>query len=622
MSNCSFQQGLKSRLWVIDIPMRMRDDFVKLVTQWKACSGEEWTIKRLKSLKVDLFRMKGGLPTLTWVRKNRKGNWKGVIGMLFRYAGKSDKNFRKVVQTFMCYTMFQFTEASPSQVKKFTSSLSAHPPSIDGSFLTDLHRSVKNSWSRIRLNPGKDCSLLTYRGSPSKWKPSQDFRSVRQDSHLFHDLFPFEKQWGQDLLNQFNDQFRPVLEGIQFNPAVPMFTSGHKVDPLQVFGGKVGFIQEPGGKLRSVASPFLVFQLALKPLGDSLYRFVRTLPWDCTHNQNKPIPVLQDKLRRRMTVHSVDLSSATDYFPLEFQLTVLRALMGNIPDIDLFEIISRSNWVSPVGTVRWFRGQPLGLYPSFACFTICHGILLWYLNNCSWNDDFYVVGDDVVILNDNLHAKYIEILKLWSCPISTDKSISSKTICEFAGKVITSSCVFPQYKWREMSNDNFVDICRQLGKKSRILLTKKQKQVFDLIANLVAPIGLNFSYPGSNYLEMTKKTLETLGSKEERILDSLVDIREVITGNLYRSPTNNSPYQLDRPTPNQSWIKRVIETFDEKVDGVLSRILSWYTTKRKHDLASVPDSVHDCTLPPAVPVLTRITALDRLRSRLGLDHPR
>jgi hypothetical protein len=622
MSKCSFEQAMMSRLWVIDIPIRMRDLFIKLVSQWKACSGEEWTIKRLKSLKTDLFRIRGGLPPLSWVRKNRKGNWKGVIGMLFRYAKVSDKNFRKVVQTLMCYTMFQFTEASPSQVKKFTSSLASNPPSIDGEFLNGVHIAIKKLQNKIWLNPGKDQSILTYRGCPSKRKPSQDFRSVPQDSHLMHDLFPFEKQWGQDLLDTFPNMFKHVLEGIDFQPIAPMFSSVRKVDPLQVFGGKVCFIQEPGGKLRSVASPFLVYQLALKPLGDALYRFARTLPWDCTHNQNKPIPVLQDRLKRRMKVHSVDLSSATDYFPLEFQLTVLRALLGNIPDIDLFEVISRSNWVSPVGTVRWYRGQPLGLYPSFACFTISHGMLLWYLNGCKWEESFYVVGDDVVILDDDLHMKYIEILELWSCPISQDKSISSQSICEFAGKVITDSCVFPQYKWREMSNDNFVDICRQLGKRSRILLTHQQRKVFDLIKHCTAPLGLNFSFNGSNLSEMEKLTLSTFGAKNERVLDSLVDIRGLIHGNLYRSPENKSPYQLPRPSPNQGWIKRTIETFDEKVNGVLSSILSWYTTKRKHDLASVPDSVGDTSLPPAVPELSRITALDRYRSRLGLNNPR
>jgi hypothetical protein len=615
MSISSLKRGLTTRLWVIDIPPNQRTRFSDLVIKWVECSGEEWTIKRLKSLKVDLFRMRAGLPPLTWVRKNRDGKWRGVLGTLFRYASLSEKNFRKVVQTLMCYTVFKHSKVTASQVKKFTTALRAAPPQISESFLREFSNSFRPKHFRS-VDRGKDVSILSYRGSPSKRKPSRGFRSVPQDSNILDDLFLFEKEWGRQLSSSFPDLYGRVTEGLDHRPIQPPWQGGGvDVDPIQVFGGKIAFLQEPGGKLRSVASPFLVHQLALQHFGDAVYELARILPWDCTHDQSLPIPVLQNRLREGKTVHSVDLSAATDYFPLEVQEAAMRSLFGNIPDIHLFGCLSRSQWLSPLGTIRWRRGQPLGLYPSFAVFTVTHGMLLKFLRGKKWRKDnpsFYVLGDDVVILEDDLYHRYLETLESWSCPHSPDKSISSNQICEFAGKVITGESVTPQYKWREMSNDNFVDITRQLGIRSRILLTKNQKAVFDKIKHCTLPLGLNFSYPGSSLESMEQLTRQTLCLSERSVLDSLVDLAPVVNKNLYDSETPSGG--LLKPTvPEMDTLLAKVKAFDEKADQVLGKILQWFVSDQRRNLSSVPEGAQPNAglLPTAVLQPSRITALDR-----------
>lgn len=612
MTNLSLEQGLRTRMWVIGIPPTYRHEFVTMVLRWHRCSGVEWTVKRLKSLKVDLYRRRAGLLPLTWVRKNRKGDLGGCIGGLFRYADKSETNFRKVIQALMIFSVFKHTKPSDSQVKKFTTALRAAPPSIEG--MQKFYTSARRIFGGQTVDRREDVSLIFYRGSSSKRKPSKAMRSVAQDSFVLDDAeLLMQSSWGVDLVHNFQGLFGPVFRGLNLHPIVPPYYGSHitNVDPYQTIGGKIAFLQEPGLKLRSVASPHLAYQLALRHFGSAVYALARTLPWDCTHDQSKPVQTLQDHLRKGSTVHSVDLSSATDYFPLEVQCDLMKALFGNIDDIALFEHLSKSTWISPIGAVRWNRGQPLGLYPSFAVFTVTHGLLLWYLNGCSWNKDFFVVGDDVVILNDRLHQKYLQILDEWGCPYSPEKSISSNQISEFAGKVFTSNMVIPQYKWNEMSNDNFLDIARQLGHRSRILLTKRQRAVFDIVKNCTEPLGLNFSYPGSDLASMEALTLKTFGPENEKVLESLMDQSSIVWKNLLGSHSNPSSRLVKPTSVDTDFVLNHLSTFDEKVRKVLREILPWFLLQDPRLFSGVPEAVGITDLPPAILQPSRVTTLDR-----------
>ena len=211
------------------------------------------------------------------------------------------------------------------------------------------------------------------------------------------------------------DGAKLMLGGIIQHEGIP------KLDLSKLTAGNIGFIQEPGGKARCVASPFRIYQRVLQPLGDALFSILKDLPWDCTFDQSKAFPVIQKALRKSHTVHCVDLSSATDYFPLDIQMDVLRAIFGSQELIDLFSDLSRAVWRTNKPyqpTVGWKRGQPMGLYPSFASFGLTHGLLLLTLSKGYYHGQFFVVGDDVVILDDKLAKAYQEVLKLLECPFS------------------------------------------------------------------------------------------------------------------------------------------------------------------------------------------------------------
>jgi len=586
------------------------------------CSGVEWTVKRLKSLKVDLYRTRSNLSLLSQVKKGPDGLPYGVIGSLFRYALKSEQNFQSVIHTLMVYSVFKNYKLSDSQRQKFVSAVSAATNQASEAFYIAFTKHVK-SLNRKVLHVSDPYPILNYRGSDSKKSPIPGCRSVTQHGAGLSSLAYFAESSAHfELWNRYNSIYKHVTSGIDI-PKLYNVCRGFA--DRNVYGGEVHFLQEPGLKLRAIASPYLVHQVALQPLGATLYHHMRTLPWDCTHDHSKPVSALQTHLSRKKVVHSVDLSNATDYFPLEVQVRMLKVLLGNHPSIDLFVEISRSQWKSTIGTIRWTQGQPLGLYPSFASFGLAHGYLLSMLLDKKYNNEFYVLGDDVVILDDSLYHRYIETLDILGCPYSPDKSISSSELCEFGGKVITSTRVHPSYKWREVSNDNFLDLVRNYGRKAVALLSPLQKRIVEKVQHLVEPIGLNWSFEGSNLEVMTRAT-DSIYRQMERDEQSLTGLSKVIHKNLYSVPAHMRVTfaRMLKSSLDTEVLLQQTKTFDEKVIATLQLIFpeEWVTAILNANLvggySGVPRAVGVTDLPLDQETPSRVTTLDRYRKLLNL----
>jgi hypothetical protein len=451
----------------------------------------------------------------------------------------SRKRFNIILQALNIYTLFTNLEETKSQLDKFIKGVQCESPlGLPENFIETYKRYVSRLIPRAQVKRGGN-SLLEYRGSDQKWAPQfHSEKRVRQSKDILAEMHYGDGIENYNFAWRYNALYAPVTKGVVGPTSRP-----DKINPdPHLYGGEVHFLQEPGLKMRAIASPYRIHQLALKPIGDSIYNVVRKLEWDCTYDQSRATPWIQKSLSAGKTVHSIDLTGATDYFPLEIQVITLRAIFGDIIDINLIEEISQLRWKSKHGDIQWKRGQPLGLYPSFGMFTLTHGLLLSFLLDREYDHQFFVVGDDVIILDDDLYHSYIALLAMMDCPWSPEKSLSSNILSEFAGKIILSDAVLPSYKWRKVSNDNFLDICKNLGPKSAVLLTKAQRRVFDSVKHLVEPIGLNISYPGSNLTKMWLETDRFLRKCEKHAMRSLVDLTRVVHRNSYESST---PYLLD-----------------------------------------------------------------------------
>jgi hypothetical protein len=632
------------RLHVFGIPPVWHRQFSASVDRWVHCSGKDWTVKRLKSLKVDLYRVRSGLKPLTPAATRKDGTFRGVIGSLFRYANKSERNFQSVIYTLMVYSLFKHEKITQAQQEKWVAAVTCDNSSISDMIHSRLAIYLNHQFKGLKLTLGLPRPIITHRGSMSKRAPLLDNKSVPQGNSGLAALGYFSTGVHYDLWRRYSSLYSHVSEGVDIHSLKYCVNDAIFPDHQQVWGGNIAFLQEPGLKLRAIASPYLVHQEALRPLGMALYSFMKTLPWDCTHDQNKPVSFVQAALSSKRTIHSVDLSNATDYFPLELQLRVLQTLIGHHQSIDLFSEISRSLWKSPIGNIRWTKGQPLGLYPSFAAFGLTHGILLASLLRKEYEGEFFVVGDDVVILDDSLYAKYIELLDNLRCPYSPDKSLSSNELCEFAGKIITSTSVLPSYKWRELSDDNFIDIVRNYGRRAVSLLSSAQREVVDKVKHLTLPIGLNWSFEGSNLEVMTRNTLAVYKQidRDEQSLTELYSTmmrnfyslseeengRRKMTLSLQRYPHSNvrdlALVECLYKAIDTAKLQTISSTFDEKVTVTLKQVFpeEWVTAIRENSLlggyAGVPRAVGLTNLPLATMEPGRATLLDRLRRILDL----
>jgi len=622
--NAQFESGLSLRLSVTGIPPYLVNDICSSIMRLARCSGVVYAIERVKALKQLLI--KGGDVPSGFAR-NRSGDLKGVFGSLLRWGRKSESNFGKVLQAFMSYTYFSFEKPTSAQKRKFRAAVSSDKPdNLSSEFHRDFALSLRRTFGRQTIQRDGTNKLITFRGSSSRFRPGLSglFPRSSTDSGIVDYCTLLQVPSFRKIFKEYSELFRPVFDGIDVNSYTnSMFIKDVSLDQrtrsqnYPATGGEVHFLMQEGGKMRSIASPHLVFQLALQPLGSSIYSIVQSLPWDCTFDQSKAVPFVQSALQQGSTVHSVDLSSATDHFPMTLQLSCLRSLFGNQPDIELFLKISRLHWLtSENDMIRWKRGQPLGLYPSFGSFTMTHGFLLWYLNNQSFNNDFFVLGDDVIILNNDLYVKYIACLDTMSCPWSSEKSISSTKLGEFAGKLITSSSVIPMMKYKKLSNDNFLDICRLLGPRSRVLLSNPQKKVYDDVCHLLPPFGLNFSYPGSSYLKMMEAT-EKAWKPSDAVVASLMGLSSVVRKNIYgKRIVQNVPTDLEN-------LLKLLSTFDEKVVEVLQSLVPWEFWKRfqgspiLEGYAGVPSAINDDVVLPLKSMPLRVTTLKRYQAILA-----
>jgi hypothetical protein len=440
-------------------------------------------------------------------------------------AKRSDENLSRCLSLLNIYTSIILDERTSNQESKFVSGVAAKPAKVSNRFVGSLLNAA------AAIPPPSEKVEEPRWFLDSEWSLQRRTPSVGVSSNGTLDMFVTRPEKGgvtdsalQLLAGVSGGDLLSLLEHYPFLGKVlkdlGIFSSRSLVDKLGnkshertgLLGGTVSFIQEAGGKLRAVANPYRWWQSALDPLANSIHDVLRTCPWDCTHNQVLPFKSVQASLKAGDEWFSVDISSATDHFPLEYQMEVLRFVFQGdelAQDmISLFHELSRLPWWyrsldGQVQTIRWQKGQPMGLRPSFGSFALTHGLVLLALNDGKWNEDFWVLGDDVIIRGEKLHRRYRYFLQRHEIPVAEVKTLRGR-YAEFASMIITPSKVIPVYKWRRSTPDNFVDLARLWGPSSLVLFTKRAQKVLKKLANVPDiygglgwgdPLQLNYQVP-------------------------------------------------------------------------------------------------------------------------------
>jgi hypothetical protein len=151
--------------------------------------------------------------------------------------------------------------------------------------------------------------------------------------------------------------------------------------------GKLCFLEEAAGKVRTIAIGDVFSQWLLKPIHDVLFELLKT--WesvDGTFNQQRAVDNFAGKGYKE--IFSYDLSKATDTIPNRLYLPIVSTIWGEgqakawlslLVDRD-FTVASRKGLrVQPeVSSVRYTRGQPMGFLSSWAALAVLHHLVIQY----------------------------------------------------------------------------------------------------------------------------------------------------------------------------------------------------------------------------------------------------
>jgi len=249
----------------------------------------------------------------------------------------------------------------------------------------------------------------------------------------------------QDLLN-FDYPMMDRLFKITTNDGIDFFSKNYseafnkmiKPSKLRTLG-KISFVKDPECKLRIIAISDYFSQLYLKPIHNKIMNKLQNLPCDRTYTQS---PFNKWEINNE-NFWSLDLSSATDRFPVELQ----KRLMARIFDMKLAQawqsILQERVFSTPEGyQLKYSTGQPMGTYSSWSVFTLTHHLVVYYCAQlCGYKnfDQYIILGDDIVIKNDKVAKKYIDIIKGLGVELSMQKTHVSSNTYEFAKRWIQES---------------------------------------------------------------------------------------------------------------------------------------------------------------------------------------
>nr|QIS88024.1 MAG: RNA-dependent RNA polymerase [Davis virus] len=436
-----------------------------------ANNGPEWVANRLKGLQA-YYAGTDDFPG--WVRRRTRHD--GLLkptGWLGSLVGSKTKPDTIITVLSTVRGAMVFDKPTHKQLVKWSSSVTEPPlpkqfrvPSIRGlqSLEHDLVRRVKKlktfgpddihgsrypkgvSDGVIRRGRGLDMSGLYH-----AWK----------DSILFAPTlaWSFQDQSGVRIPGMSQAKSRPILnrlrkEAPDAKRKVPSKKrSGRasvRVDEYPV--GHISFLQEPFGKLRTVANPNRFVQWQLTPLGETLSDWINHQPGIYNLCQEEGIQWIQDQLDQGIRLTSADLSSASDtldFRPITHALQEAGHEMRK--HLEYFEQISEMPWYitsdearSFMGrdTVRWKQGQPLGLRPSFPVLSITNWLAarqaVIQVDGKEAHPDnppFCIVGDDIVI-HTRYGRAYQEQIAALGGVANVDKACESETQAEFCSRLI------------------------------------------------------------------------------------------------------------------------------------------------------------------------------------------
>ena len=477
---------IRARARLLAMPKRILELCIDDIEKWYNSNGPEWTVDRLKYIKQCAIRYltMDELPPVDsehWFKKNSQGLFYGHWGSILKLMKSRPKTTALFLQ---CYTVFARKGLPNSRmIEKYKNTLEK-PFSGSRDELNAFNKQLQENTSRIARKYFHN--LLHDVSVPNNYL---------LDARANNDLQTEELLWSvQDYLtSEFGsistgvfDWILPALglDGYQIpnyqkqEELLKSIMPNYKVKPFRM--ANINWINEPGLKERVVADYVKVLEFLTKPFGEKLYEIIRQVPWDATYFEDVAYKQIQNVLTGYKQgssgkAYCFDLSKATDRFPLSTQLAVLRGLnplMGRnfTEQMELFEYSCYLPAELPDGQLtHWEVGQPMGAFPSFALFSLSHGMVCMnYLiqHNIPYRNQFVVHGDDIVIFDKELADYYQKYIGISGAEINMFKTIQSSEYVEFNSRLISADRIIQFPKWKPVTPASLLDQVSTWGTKA------------------------------------------------------------------------------------------------------------------------------------------------------------
>nr|WES13897.1 putative RNA-dependent RNA polymerase [Puccinia striiformis mitovirus 2] len=201
-------------------------------------------------------------------------------------------------------------------------------------------------------------------------------------------------------------------------------------DPIKA---RLVWIKDKELKIRSIGIGNYWYQNALQGIHDSVMEALRRIPEDMTFHQGDALRILKKPVGH--SYWSLDLTAATDRFPLWFQKFVLTYAFS--PAVaDSWTHLMSTEFSSRYGKIRYAVGQPMGYLSSWAVFALSHHYVVYLAAKRaglrSHRGLYVLLGDDIVIAHDDLAREYKNIIHHLGVGLSESKTHQSENLFEFA----------------------------------------------------------------------------------------------------------------------------------------------------------------------------------------------
>ena len=535
-AGCNPISILRARARELKLPSNTINSCINDIESWYHKNGPEWTVKRLKFVKQCCinYMTSGEKPPTdaeVWFKKNKNGLLYGPWSTIMKLFIVNPKETAKFIQF---YTVFaESGEPSSKSIKAYQSDIEKP---FSGCSLT--LKSTNDSLSQHVVSILNDYVEDLVPEEPIQAvKPEQHillygrFNNKSHKEEKFYELFDFlSSGFGRTIFYKYG-WVRKTL-GLQ-HVSIPTRIEAVLPKSFLQFGFKqtvypmcnIRWIFEPGMKDRVVADYSKTLECLIYPMGKYLYKIVKQVPWDATYHEDRAFQTIQYNLKQGKKGYSFDLSKATDRFPLELQATVLKSLskvlgkyFTDMSDIYLASCKEPARLPNGVMT-RWSVGQPMGSYPSFALFSLTHGLLLMdflHQKGESYSGQFVVHGDDIVIFDEDLANYYRHLMPKLGTELNGFKSIESYDWAEFNSKLISRNRIINMPKLRPIDITNIQDQVTVWGPKVIKYVFKSKKKQMRLLEALSIPYIL----PNGGSINVEGRTLEDrLSSLPEGVLD-------------------------------------------------------------------------------------------------------